>query len=197
MTGKRKPAGHRAHAAKRGGGVPRAVEKRPGGKPVVGLDMTAARETWLLDLLAWIRHGQVAARIDLRGPRSPLPPVVLPANDSAHVIGLESATAVRKLRSRHRAFSQIAGRYSPLVVGARDSGASVIIEIWDTQEAGTTDDLGKLADQLAEYLQASVTLHNLSEARALLAELDISQLPQALVARNPIAWACALTGPPP
>ena len=73
----------------------------------------------------------------------------------------------------------------------------MIIEIWDTQEAGTTDDLGKLADQLAEYLQASVTLHNLSEARALLAELDISQLPQALVARNPIAWACALTGPPP
>ncbi len=173
-------------------GIPKAVQRNRGGKPVVQLDIGAARVTWMLDLLAWARHGAVANRIDLRGQRAALPPVVLPITDGK-LIAMEDAVAIRRLRSRHRAFSQIAGRYSPLVVGAGDAGARIHLEIWDL--ADQTEDreaLLKLAPQLADYLQADVSVHGRADAVAALAALDPSTIPAKIGERNPLAWQQAL-----
>lgn len=175
-------------------GVPRAVERSRGGKPVVSLEMDAARVVWALDLLAWIRHGQLAAKLDMRGYRAPLPAIVLPGSDQ--VVALEDVTAVRKLRSRHRAFSQIAGRYSPLVIGARDAGARIRLELWDldTIDHGDAEALQKTSAQLADYMQADVRLFGRSDAARAFATVDdrLSSgelvFPDKLTARNPMAW---------
>lgn len=186
---KRDPTGGRPKR-KRGDGVPRSVQRRPGGKPVVELDISAARETWLLDILAWCRHGAVAARIDVRGSRAALPPVILPDVGGGRVVALETAAAIDRLRSRHRAFSQIAGRYAPLVIGARDAGQRLCIEVWRCTPDG--DDIGPLCAQLAEYLDADITQHTLVEATAALRSAPWPTAPAELTARNPLAWLRAL-----
>jgi hypothetical protein len=158
--------------------------------------VAAWRATWLLDLLAWNRHGQVAPRVDLRGPRAPLPPVVLPEAANDALVCLELAETIVKLRSRKRAFSQIAGRYAPLVLGAREAGRRLVIEVWDLDgdhPAGeATEGLSRLLEQLAEYLKAEVSLHGPSEAAGLVSALRQTPPPQALVERNPVAWALSV-----
>lgn len=170
-------------------GVPRSVQRNAGGKPVIQLDMGAARHVWLLDLLAWTRHGGVALKIDMRGPRAPMPPVILP-NVNGVLVALEDAGAVRRLRSRHRAFSQIAGRYTPLVVGAKDQGTRIVLEVWDFE--GGDDAIGKLAPQLADFIGADVTVHDRHEAAEVLRAIDPTQIPASLVKRNPLAWQLQL-----
>ena len=172
--------------------IPNAVQRRPAGKPVVQMDMQITRSTWLLDLLAWARHGAVAPKIDLRGQRAALPPVILPVADG-RLVAMEDAAAIFRLRSRHRAFSQIAARYSPLVVGAGDAGARIVLEIWDcAQPAADREVLMRIADQLATYLEADVTVHDLKQAQPILANIDAAALPKALLDRNPLAWQLAL-----
>ena len=176
-------------------GIPRSVQRNAGGKPVIQLDMPAARVTWLLDLLAWARHGGVAARIDLRGQRAALPPVVLPV-ETGRLVAMEDAAAITRLRSRHRAFSQIAGRYTPLVVGAGDAGATIHLEIWHLPEGepdpAETEHLEKLAPQLAEFLGAEIVLLGRKDAAEALKQLDAGSIPAAIEERNPLAWQLAL-----
>ncbi len=190
MNDRRPRKRNRQRNRRRDAGVPRAVERAKAGKPVVDLDIAAARTTWLLDVLAWARHGVVAARIDLRGPRAALPPVVLPAVGDDRVVALEPAAALDRLRSRHRAFSQMAGRYSPLVIGSRDAGRGLAIEIWALGEVAI--DAERLAEQLAEYMQADVTVHDRQQAAAIVADIDWSTAPPDLLERNPLAWGWAL-----
>lgn len=165
-------------------GIPVAVGKNRShvGPPLV--DPVAQREAWTLDLLAFALHGAVASRVDLRGDRSPLPPVML---DLPHaVIALDLWPCVAALHSRPRSFSQIAGRYSPLVLGAREADKPLVIQWWDLREE-LPDDASKGADALAKYLEATVTLHTLADASTALAKLPA--LPDKLRDRNPLAWA--------
>lgn len=164
-------------------GVPAAVGKRraqPGPPP---LDPEAQREAWTLDLLAFALHGAVAAKVDVRGSRAPLPPVVL--NLPGQVVAIDLWQAVAALHCRPRSFSQIAGRYSPVVIGAQDGGKKLRIEWWDLR-GDLPDDVHKGADALAKYLTADVVVRTLDDARAALR--GVGELPSALVARNPLAW---------
>ncbi len=113
-------------------GIPKAVGRRRG-SPLARSDFISdvARQAWALDLLAWGRYGQLAPRVDRRGPRASMPPVVLPEAPDDELVCLDLACTVDRLRSRHRAFSQVAGRYSPLVLAARESGRRLRIEVWD------------------------------------------------------------------
>jgi|GEM_PF-5667616 len=169
-------------------GVPRAVEKRRAGKPVVELDMGAAQQTWLLDVLAWINESRVAPRIDTRGQRAALPPVILPSNAGSDVVAYETADAIRRLKSRHRAFSQIAGRYSPLVIGARDAGVGLRIVIYDLLNDEPDEGLDRISSQLADYLEGTVTLHGAATARTQAAGFQ-GEIPESVRSRNPVAWA--------
>jgi len=113
-------------------GIPKSVERRRA-SPLVGSDFISdsARQAWALDLLAWGRYGQLAPRVDQRGPRAAMPPVVLPEAPDGELVCLDLARTIGRLRSRHRAFSQVAGRYSPMVLAARESGRRLRIEVWD------------------------------------------------------------------
>ncbi len=113
-------------------GIPKSVERRRG-NPLAGIDhlSESARQAWALDLLAWGRYGQMAPRVDQRGHRASMPLVVLPEAPDDELVCLDLARSVNRLRSRHRAFSQVAGRYSPLVLAARESGRRLRIEVWD------------------------------------------------------------------
>ncbi len=163
-----------------------------------GVDVAAWRAAWMLDLLAWSRHGQAALRIDLRGPRSPLPPVVLPEAADGALVCLELVETIIKLRSRKRAFSQVAGRYSPLVLAAREANRRLVIEVWDLDGGHLDGEAAKglhgLLEQLAEYLQAEVSAHGPSDVAGLLTSLRQRPPPDALIERNPVAWALAVTG---
>ena len=175
-------------------GRPQAEPNRSRG----GVDVVAWRATWMLDLLAWARHGQVAPRVDLRGPRSPLPPVILPEAANDTLVCLDLLEAVVKLRSRKRAFSQVAGRYSPLVLGAREAGRKLVIEMWDLDgghlQGDAAEGIQGLVEQLAEYLQAEVTLHGPADLAGLQAALRREPPPMTLVERNPVAWALSIAG---
>ncbi len=194
-----KRSGGRARA---GRGVPKAVDRGLGqGAPSPrshprGAAGGDARVSWLLDALAWAGHGAVAPRLDLRGVRSPLPAVVLPAVGEDQLVALDHADAIRALRSRHRAFSQIAGRYSALVLAARESGRSLHIEVWDIDDRGALlpEDaaLVTLLPQLATYLEATVVYADAALRAARVATLQTAALPAALVDRNPVACGLAL-----
>lgn len=117
-------------------GIPLAVQKlrnTGGGRRSAQLDVDSLRQVWMLDILAWARYGMVAPRVDLRGAHAAMPPVVLPDAPDGELVCLDLASSVDALRSRHRAFSQIAGRYSPLVLAARDVGRRLRIEVWDLE----------------------------------------------------------------
>ncbi len=170
-------------------GIPVAVGKNRHhvGPPLI--DPVAQREAWTLDLLAFTIHDAVASRVDLRGERSPLPPVMLDLPDA--VVALDLWQSVAALHSRPRSFSQIAGRYSPLVLGARESGKPLRIAWWDLR-GEMPDDADKGAQALAKYLEATVTLHTLNDARAALRKLPA--LPAKLLDRNPLAWGLTTFG---
>lgn len=170
-------------------GVPNAVGKPRTPPPPGPPDANALRMGWTLDLLAFLRHGQVATRVDPRGDRSPLPLVML--NGKERVVGLDLLPALRALRSRPRAFSQVAGRFSPLVIGAQDSGKRLLVELWDLDGEPDEDD-GNQAQALAKYMQADVTAHGRLEALATLK--TARDLPDLLVGRNPLAWLLAGLG---
>jgi hypothetical protein len=170
-------------------GIPVAVGKNRHhvGPPLV--DPIAQREAWTLDLLAFALHGAVASRVDLRGDRSPLPPVMLDLPKA--VIALDLWQSVAALHSRPRSFSQIAGRYSPLVLAARESGKPLLIQWWDLR-GEMPEDADKGAQALAKYLDATVTLHSLDDAHTALQHLPA--LPDKLADRNPMAWALTTLG---
>ena len=205
-------------------GIPQAVQRqRKGAQQGAEFTGRAARAAWLLDLLAWGRYGQVAPRVDQRGPGSSMPPVILPDAPDGELVCLDLAASVDRLRSRHRAFSQVAGRYSALVLAARESNRRLRIEVWDLDgifldsgaftEAATLPEIS-IADVLdgqsaprgggeglesmlrkvATYIDADISLESLLEARALLSDLLDDPMPDALVARNPLAWALQLAG---
>lgn len=121
------------------------------------------------------------------------------AAPAALVVALDPLDAIARLRSRKRAFSQIAGRYSALLVGARDVGAGLHITWWNiggdahALSPAVDDDAwaASLADQLVSYLSESgvpVQLERLGpdDARRLLDAA--SDIPETLAARNPLAW---------
>ena len=177
-----------------------------------------------MDLIAWGRYGQVAPRVDQRGPGSSMPPVILPDAPDGELVCLDLAASVDRLRSRHRAFSQVAGRYSPLVLAARESNRRLRIEVWDldgvfvgaggfTEAAtlpeisiadvlldgqppprGGSEGLEAMLRKVATYIDAEIALESLQEARAVLSGLLSDPLPDEMVARNPLAWALQLAG---
>lgn len=205
-------------------GIPQAVQRQSKGGPQ-GAESTgrASRTAWALDLIAWGRYGQLAPRIDHRGPGSTMPPVILPEAPDGELVCLDLAASVDRLRSRHRAFSQVAGRYSALVLAARESNRRLRIEVWDLEglflpvgaftEAATlpeiaiadvvdgqspprggAEGLEAMLGKVATYIDAKISLETLLEARALLSSLLDEPLPGALVQRNPLAWALQLAG---
>lgn len=205
-------------------GIPKSVERRRKSARIGAEYLAdAARRTWALDLLAWARYGQIAPRIDSRGAGASLPPVILPDAPDGELVCLDLAVSVDRLRSRHRAFSQVAGRYSPLVLGARESGRRLRIEVWDLEgmfsgldafseeatlpeisiadavaDGGSQRDKGDgleaMLAKVATYIDADISLESLTEARALLAGLAHAPFPDELVARNPLAWVLRLMG---
>lgn len=194
-----------------GPGVPQAVEKSAGdggaGKKAGRIQTPArlsadsnARVTWLLDLLAWAGHDAVAKRVDLRGSSAALPPVILPEVAPDVLVALDTVDALRRLRSRHRAFSQMAGRYSALLLAARDTGRRLRLELWDLDETGALrpadERLAKLWPQLESYLEGEVWLADEAALRARLARASEGSLPAALVRRNPVAFGLGLARPP-
>lgn len=180
---------------------PKVVERKPEAPPEA-LDARHtgdARVAWLLDLLAFGRTGRVAERVDLRAQRATMPPVVLagrPDEPEDPIVAFDDAAAIGRLASRNRAFSQIAARYAPLAMVAKEQGRPLQIELWDVAAlvdgAEPVPRLADTADALARYLEASFTLpdaaalrHGIAAARASLsghAEAD------RLRARNPLAW---------
>lgn len=161
-------------------GIPRAIGK---GRRDTGLPaLDQVRESWLLELLGWQRHGQVPARLELHGRRSSRPPVLLLTDE--HVICLDFLATLHDLRSRPRAFSQQAGRYAEAVHGALASRRALVLELWDLEAQPTPDD-EKLAAALSKYLRAAVTLHGPEAVGEALAG---ARFPAALCAANPLAW---------
>lgn len=188
-----------------GPGVPKAVERTGAGKLAIQTPARLsvddnARLTWMLDLLAWTGHGVVAGRIDLRGTSAALPPVVLPEVGADLLVALEPVDAIRRLRSRHRAFSQMAGRYSALLLAARDAGRRLRIEMWDLDEHGALrapdPSLDRLWPQLASYLEGEVFLGDEATLKARMALALATPLAPSLVARNPVAWGLHLAQGP-
>ena len=173
-------------------GVPAAVGKPRHGAPGQVIDPAVLRESWTLDVLAWAQHGVMAKKIDVHGSHAALPPVILPDDGKGRTVALDLLAALHALRSRPRAFSQMAGRYAPLVIGAQDRQRPLVLELW--QLDGELEDLEKwqkLAEQLATYLRAEVRVRTHLEARQLLREAQARGLPEELQARNPIAWVLA------
>ncbi len=165
-------------------GVPAAIGKprRDSGPPV--LDWVGCHEAWTLELLAFIEMQQLPARVDLRGARSAMPPVVLAT--PSEVIAYDLWPAIAALHSRPRSFSQVAGRYAPLVIGAQDGGKRLRIQWWQLRSDEPAPD-PQLAVAVAKYLQADVTLHDMAQAQArVVGELA---LPPVLLERNPVAWS--------
>ncbi|MCO4762287.1 MAG: hypothetical protein KC502_12325 [Myxococcales bacterium] len=179
-------------AVERGAGVGKAMQQTPAR---LSADDNA-RVSWQLDVLAWAGHGVVAPKVDLRGPSAPLPAVILPKVGDTALIALEPVDAIRKLRSRHRAFSQMAGRYSALVLAARDTERQLTIELWDLDAAGNVrppdESMARLWPQLATYLEAQVTIGTDELLRERLALAATGPLPEALTRRNPVAWGLQL-----
>ena len=188
-----------------GPGVPKAVERGSGGRVAIQTPARLsvddnARLTWMLDLLAWAGHGEVAGRIDLRGTSAALPPVVLPEVGDTWLVALEPVDAIRRLRSRHRAFSQMAGRYSALLIAARDAGRKLRVEMWDLDASGAIrphdSALDKLWPQLGSYLGGEVILADAALLADRLAKAKAGGLPAELVGRNPVAWGVNLAAGP-
>jgi len=176
-------------------GVPQAIGKPRLGAPGQVIDAELLRDSWTLDVLAWAQHGVMAKKIDLHGAHAPLPPVILPDDGQGRTVALDLLAALQALRSRPRAFSQMAGRYAPLVIGAQDGARVLAIELWHLDgEVEEREKWTKLAEQLATYLRAEVTLRTPADARRLLREAQARGLPEALQVRNPIAWALAEVG---
>lgn len=171
-------------------GVPVAIAKQRHGAPGQVLDADVLRDSWTLDILAWVQHGEMANKIDLHGVHAPLPPVILPKDSQGRTVALDLTLALYALRSRPRAFSQMAGRYAPLVIGAQDKGRALRIELWTLEgELEDPDKWHKTAEALATYLHAEVVLRGPEDARRLLLQAQARGLPEALQARNPVAWA--------
>ncbi len=165
-------------------GIPQAVSKsRP--SQSFTLDPQRLRDSWTLDLLAFARHGLWAKKLDMHGVAAAMPPVIL--NTPDRVIALDLYDSVYALRSRPRAFSQQAGRYSPLVLGAQDNGKKLAIELWSLHEEPTESE-NNLAEALAKYLQADITLHGPAQMHAHLKSLVGKELPEEIRVRNPLAW---------
>lgn len=178
-------------------GVPRAVERRPDQGAPGAAAPSDARIAWMLDLLAYAGHGRVAAHVDLRASRASMPPVVL-ADGKDAIIALDDAAALARLASRHRAFSQIAARFAPLVLAARDQGRPLHIELWDLgallDGQAAVARLGDTAVALGRYLGAEVQVPDLPALQARLASLrgpDAAALPAKLRERNALAWLLA------
>lgn len=168
-------------------GIPKAVGKQSkhAGLPDAGL----MRESWLLELLGVARHDRLPAKLDLHGHRATRPPCILNLPDTW--LALDLLAALRDLRSRPRAFSQQAGRYAELARGATDDGRKLVLELVDPDDEPTETD-HKLADALAKYLNAEITLLGPS---AIARELHGLKPDADLQDRNPLAWALALRGP--
>ena len=142
-----------------------------------------ARESWLLELIAWQRHAHVAGRVDLHGHRSTKPPVWLDCK--GELIILDFLRSLTDLKSRPRAFSQQAGRYEDAVQGARLYGKRLRIEL--LANPGVSDEAA-LLEALGKYLDADLSLLREPE---ILAALQHTQWPEKLQDRNPLAWALA------
>ena len=142
-------------------GVPRAVDRRPDQTAGAAAGPSDARIAWMLDLLAFAGHGRVAAHVDLRASRASMPPVVLADGDGA-IVALDDAAALARLASRHRAFSQIAARFAPLVLAGRERGRPLVIELWDLgallDGQPAVARLAETAVALARYLGADVSV---------------------------------------
>lgn len=182
-------------------GAPKAVERRPEA-PAEALDSRHtgdARVAWLLDLLALGRTGRVAERLDLRAQRATMPPVVLAgrADDPADpIVALDDAAAIGRLAARNRAFSQIAARFAPLAMVAREQGRPLRIELWDigalVDGADAVPRLPETAEALARYLEAEFVLPDADALQAALAagRAALAEHPDAarIRERNPLAW---------
>lgn len=172
--------------------TPRAVGKPNRPPPLLTIDPVALRESWTLDVMAWLQLQRVAPRIDLHGARSPLPPVVLDLPDAVWALDLWPAVAA--LQSRPRSFSQVAGRYAPIAVGAR--GKALHLQWWDLRGEADAVKVGPLAEALGRYLQADVRLMTLADRdRMLQAHAARGEAwPSALLERNPLAWQLQVAG---
>ncbi len=186
-------------------GVPRAVDRRPDQTAGAATGPADARFAWMLDLLAYAGHGRVAAHVDLRASRASMPPVVL-ADGDGPIVALDDAAALARLASRHRAFSQIAARFAPLVLAGRERKRPLIVELWDL---GALLDgqpaVARLADTaaaLTRYLGAEVVVPDAATLGARLGSLraaapepgdafDAAAIPAQLRERNPLAWLLA------
>ena len=108
-------------------GVPAAVGKPRHGAPGQVIDPAVLRESWTLDVLAWAQYGVMAKKIDVHGSHAALPPVILPDDGKGRTVALDLLAALHALRRRPRAFSQMAGRYAPLVIGAQDRQRPLVL----------------------------------------------------------------------
>lgn len=166
-----------------GRGVPRAVQKS---RKDTGLPpLEQVRESWMLELVAWQRHGRTTNRLDLHGHRSTRPPIWLDTPEA--LICLDFLDALRDLRSRPRAFSQQAGRYTDAVQGAQLHHKALHIELYLLEDEPHEAD-HKLAEALAKYLNATITLHGRQVVHTALQV----QFPPELVEHNPLAWTLDL-----
>jgi len=153
-----------------------------------GVDAEALREAWWCELAEVLESGSQPARVDLRGGRV-APPVVVIREGlvSAH----DLAGHVRRLRSRHRAFSQVAGRYALLAEGARGTGAELVARWWDLEGDGA--DLAELASSVATYLGARVEVRSAASMLQVHAAAPISEAARALADHNLVAWTWLLS----
>ena len=177
--------GPETQAARGRAAMPKAGAK-PHKAPVVrdGLPpQELARESWLLELVAWQRHAHLPGRVDLHGHRSTKPPIWLDCK--GELIILDFLQSVTDLKSRPRAFSQQAGRYEDAVQGARLHGKRLRIEL--LANPGVSDEV-QLLEALAKYLEAEVSVLHPQDVRLALAH---TQWPDKLQDRNPLAWAMA------
>ncbi|HAN30747.1 MAG TPA: hypothetical protein DCQ06_04050 [Myxococcales bacterium] len=178
-------------------GVPRVVDRQigRGSKSDSNQRNLLDNRAWMLDLMAWARYDRVAPKIHLNVLSPRMPALVLPQvhepDQSEWIVALDLADALRKLKSRSRAFSQIAGRFSSLVLAARESSVALRIEIWDLDLSGAIREpdswLQDTARQLAKYLEAEVVIIERSELRQRLAKAAMA--PEPLRMRNPMAAA--------
>ncbi len=188
-------ADHRVRSGQAAGepGVPKAIGREPAAKlslnplPAAG----DARAAWTLDMLAFARHGRVADRIDLRASRATMPPVVL-ADGEGPIVALDDASAIGRLSSRSRAFSQIAARYAALGLVAREQERPLIVELWDLGaimgDEPPIPNLAETAAALARYLEATFVLTTVDDLHGGLRSLRGVELPKTIRDRNPMAW---------
>lgn len=165
--------------------MPKAVGRPHKAQPVrEGLPpQDLARESWLLELIAWQRHAHIPHRVDLHGHRSPKPAIWLDLK--GELLILDFLQSVVELKSRPRAFSQQAGRYEDAVQGARLHGKRLRLELLALP--GIPDDPA-LLEALGKYLEADIRVLRDDDVHKALQHPD---WPQRIQDRNPLAWALA------